>query len=313
MSKTFSEEAQTDRMRQDLSGSSTPKKGWQSQVEEEARMHIALLQRTDNDINSLRVQLDQVERRLDRWGRKVEEAISIARRGGFMRLLALLGVYLIGSLTGPALINEFLPSAGLWPFTTPATETTWQSEPDATDSSVPPAEEEIADRPMDEQEFRTLSSSLMPASQEATIVTDPQAPQPADRAMETPPVTQETASAPISSAEAPQSINVRPESDRLQDYRVVHQNDKDVQAAIQQPIDAQKTPTPVNEPEASKQTISQESRMKAEALGAQTQATPPPSTPVQEEKSAVKPSTPSEAQQKPNDGRVEPTNGQFRI
>ena len=105
MSKMLSHETIIDRARRDQLAQSVEEK---AQLEAEAKARLALLQHTDSNINRLSIQLEQLEGRMERW-KQQSAAAKAASRGGVTRLLALIGVFLLGSILGPKLLSEWLP------------------------------------------------------------------------------------------------------------------------------------------------------------------------------------------------------------
>ncbi len=105
MSKTLSHETIIDRARRDQLAQSVEEK---AQLEAEAKARQALLQHTDSNINRLSIQLEQLEGRMERWKHQTAASRAVSR-GGITRLLALIGVFLLGSILGPKLLSDWLP------------------------------------------------------------------------------------------------------------------------------------------------------------------------------------------------------------
>ena len=90
-----------DRMRRDAAVVPDP-----SQMDHEARTHIALLQRTDEDIHDLNKQLKQMGQRLEELKRMEKDRQRSSARGGLARLLVLIGVFFLGVYWGPVLLQQ---------------------------------------------------------------------------------------------------------------------------------------------------------------------------------------------------------------
>ncbi|HEX9780660.1 MAG TPA: hypothetical protein VGB20_05530 [bacterium] len=78
-----------------------------TQLDEEARLHLTMLERTDERLARVSAQLDRFGRRVEHVGDQIDRALPVLSRGGLLRVLTLLGMFLLGAVLGPSILEAW--------------------------------------------------------------------------------------------------------------------------------------------------------------------------------------------------------------